>query len=49
MIIDFTNEELDLIFDSLDEIRMSSDNEDEILLIENIFDKVWKASKNGNS
>ena len=46
MINDFTDDELDLIFECLDERRISSDDEEEILLIETIMDKIWKASKN---
>ena len=46
MIIDFTENELDLIFECLDERRICSDNEDEIMVIDTIYDKVWKESKN---
>ena len=46
MIIDFTEDELDLIFECLDERRLCSDNEDEIMMIDTIYDKVWKESKN---
>ena len=46
MIIDFTEKELDLIFECLDERRLCSDNEDEIMVIDTIYDKVWKESKN---
>ena len=49
MIIDFTDEELDIIFECLDERRMSSDNEEEILLIHSIYDKVYSETQNGNS
>ena len=49
MIIDFTEDELDLIFECLDERRICSDNEDEIMVIDTIYDKVWKESKNDNS
>lgn len=45
MLIDFTDEELDLIYDALDEMRVSSDNDDEVYTIESIFDKILKASK----
>ena len=45
MMIDFSDEELDIIYDALDELRVCSDDEDEILLIETIFDKIIKASK----
>jgi hypothetical protein len=49
MIIDFTDDELNIIYDALEEMRMSSDDEDILNMIENITDKIWKASKNGNS
>ena len=49
MLIDFTDDELDIIFDSLDERRMSSDDEEELMLIDTIYDKIWKQSKNDNS
>ena len=49
MIIDFTDEELDLICDALEEMRISTDNDKTIFLIEDIADKMWKASKNDNS
>jgi hypothetical protein len=49
MLIDFTDDELDIIFDSLDERRMSSDDEEELILIDTIYDKIWKQSKNDNS
>jgi hypothetical protein len=48
MIIDFNDDELDLIFECLDERRMCSDNEDEINLIDDIYEKVWQESKNGS-
>ena len=38
MLIDFTDDELDIIFDSLDERRMSSDDEEELILIDTIYD-----------
>jgi hypothetical protein len=49
MIIDFTDEELDIIFECLDERRMCSDSEEELVLIDSIYNKVWQESKNGNS
>ena len=49
MVIDFTDEELDLIFECLDERRMCSDSEEEINLIDVIYDKVFQETKNGNS
>jgi hypothetical protein len=49
MLIDFTEDELDLIFDCLDERRNCSDNDDELMVIDTIYDKVWKESKNDNS
>ena len=48
MIVDFNDDELDLIFECLDERRMCSDNEDEINLIDDIYEKVWQESKNGS-
>ena len=48
MIIDFNDDELDLIFECLDERRMCSDNEDEVNLIDDIYEKVWQESKNGS-
>ena len=44
--IDFTEQELEIIFDALDELRVVSEDEDEVILIESVFDKIWKASKN---
>ena len=44
--IDFTEQELEIIFDALDEMRVISEDEDEALIIETIFDKIWKANKN---
>ena len=44
--IDFTDQELEIIFDALDEKRIISEDEDESFIIETIFDKIWKASKN---
>lgn len=49
MIIDFNDEELDLIFECLDERRVCSDNEEEIRLIDSIYDKVFLEAENGNS
>ena len=43
--IDFTEQELEIIFDALDEKRLVTEDDDEALLIETIFDKIWKASK----
>jgi hypothetical protein len=43
--IDFTEQELEIIFDALEEKRLVSEDDDEALLIETIFDKIWKASK----
>ena len=47
--VNFTDEELDIIFDCLDERRMCSDSEEEILLIDSIYDKMYKEPENGNS
>jgi hypothetical protein len=49
MIIDFTDDELNIIYDALEEMRMTLDDEDLLNMIEVITDKMWKASKNGNS
>ncbi len=49
MAINFTDEELDIIFDCLDERRMSSDNEEEIRLIDSIYKKIYEECENGNS
>ena len=50
MIIDFTDEELDLIFECLDERRMCSDSEEEILLVDSIYEKMYQAENvNDNS
>lgn len=50
MIIDFTDEELDLIFECLDERRMCSDSEEEILLVDSIYEKMYQSENvNGNS
>ena len=42
----FTDDEMDLIFDCLDERRACSDDDEEIELIEMIMDKIWNATKN---
>lgn len=47
MIVDFTDDELDVIYDALDEMRISIEDEDKIEMIHEIFDKMWKATKNG--
>lgn len=49
MIIDFIDDELDVIYDALEEVRVTSDNEKTLNLIEDITDKMWKTSKNDNS
>jgi hypothetical protein len=50
MVIDFTDEELDLIFECLDERRMCSDSEEEILLVDSIYEKMYQAENvNDNS
>jgi hypothetical protein len=49
MMIDFTDDELDVIYDALEEMRMASDDEEQLNMIEDITNKIWKASKNGNS
>jgi hypothetical protein len=49
MAINFTDEELDIIFECLDERRMCSDNEEEILLIDSIYKKIYEECENGNS
>ena len=49
MIIDFSDDELDLIFECLDERRMCSDSEEEINLVDSIYDKMYKVSINDNS
>ena len=49
MIIDFTDKELDIIFECLDERRMCSDSEEEIVLIHSVFDKLYRECNNGNS
>ena len=46
MIIDFTDEELDVIYDALNEMRVSIDDEKTVLVIGNITDKMFEASKN---
>jgi hypothetical protein len=42
MIIDFSNAELNLIFEILDDRRISSDDEDEINLINSIHEKMYQ-------
>ena len=50
MVIDFTDEELDLIFECLDERRMCSDSEEEINLVDSIYEKMYQAENvNDNS
>jgi hypothetical protein len=50
MIIDFSDDELELIFECLDERRMCSDNKDEINLVDSIYEKMYQAEDvNGNS
>ena len=49
MIIDFNDEELDIIFECLDERRVCSDNEDEINLIDSIYEKIYQECKSDNS
>ena len=50
MVIDFTDEELDLIFECLDERRMCSDSEEEILLVDSIYEKMYQSENvNDNS
>jgi hypothetical protein len=49
MMVDFTDDELDVIYDALEEMRMASDDEEQLNMIEDITNKIWKASKNGNS
>ena len=40
----FTDEEMDLIFECLDERRMCSDDEQELELIDVIFEKLMKVN-----
>lgn len=49
MIIDFTDDELNVIYDALDEMRISIEDEETIEMIHQIFDKILKASKNETS
>jgi len=50
MLIEFTDDELDLIFECLDERRMCSDSEEEILLVDSIYEKMYQAENvNDNS
>jgi hypothetical protein len=48
MIIDFTDEELDVIYDALNEMRISIDDEKTILVIGNITNKMMEACENGS-
>jgi hypothetical protein len=43
MIIDFTDDELVLVFDALEELRISDPDEHTLDLIGSVFDKIWKA------
>jgi hypothetical protein len=45
MIIDFTDDELDVIYDALDEMRISIEDEETIEMIHQIFDKIVAAFK----
>lgn len=47
MIIDFTDEELDVIYDALDEMRISTDDEKTVIVIGNITNKMMEACENG--
>jgi hypothetical protein len=44
MMIDFTNAELDLIFECLDERRLCSDDEEELETIDLIMDKLMETA-----
>jgi hypothetical protein len=46
MIIDFTDEELDVIYDALDEMRISTDDEKTVIVIGNITNKMMEACEN---
>ena len=48
MIIDFTDEELDVIYDALDEMRISTDDEKTVTVIGNITNKMMEACENGS-
>lgn len=48
MIIDFTDEELDVIYDALDEMRISTDDEKTVIVIGNITNKMMEACENGS-
>ena len=48
MIIDFTDEELDVIYDALDEMRISTDDEKTVIVIGNITNKLMEACENGS-
>ena len=41
----FTDSELDTIFDALEELRLSTDTEEESDNIHSIFDKIYRACK----
>ena len=41
----FTDSELDTIFDALEELRLSTDTEEESDTIHSIFDKIYRACK----
>ena len=41
----FTDSELDTIFDALEELRLSTDTEEESDNIHSIFDKIYRAVK----
>jgi hypothetical protein len=46
MMIDFTDNELDVIYDALEEMRISIEDDDTLLMIKEITNKMWKVSKN---
>lgn len=46
MMIDFTDAELDLIYDALDAQRVISESEDDVNLIYSIFDKICERVNN---
>jgi hypothetical protein len=48
MIIDFTDEELDVIYAALDEMRISTDDEKTVIVIGNITNKMMEACENGS-
>jgi hypothetical protein len=41
MTIDFTDEEINLIFDALEELRVTSPADQTLDLIQSIMDKIW--------